>query len=75
MMLEVLLVFAMNGGLANVSDRVFTSYGECAIFVNELVKKDVVNSDYGFMFYSDDGDRFVGQCIEKSEWERYISPK
>lgn len=68
-MLEILLLFAMNDELASVSDRTFASYGECAVFVNELVNKDVVNSDYGFAFYTEEGDKFVGQCIERSEYE------
>jgi hypothetical protein len=71
-MLEVLLVFAMNDGMASVSDRVFTSYGECAMFVNELTNRDVVNADYGFVFHTEEGDKFVGQCIERGEYERYI---
>lgn len=77
-MLEVLLVFAMNGEMARVSDRIFNSYGECAMFVNELVSKEVVNKDYGFVFEIREGDKvdkFVGQCIEKNEYEAYVAPK
>lgn len=69
-MLEILLVFSMNSAPATVSDRIFQSFGECAMFVNELVQDDVVNSDYGFSFFTSDGKEVVGQCIEKIDWER-----
>lgn len=66
-MLEVLLMFSMNGAPIQTSDRVFKSYGECAMFVTELVGKDVMNSDYGFEFRTKEGDVFTGQCIARKE--------
>ena len=68
MMLEILLVFSINGGLEDISDRVFTSYDECVEFVNTVAQMDVVNSDYGFEFISEDAQLFRGQCIEMKEW-------
>lgn len=67
-MLEVLLIFSVNGGLEDISDRIFTSYEECSTFVNTLAQMDVVNSDYGFKFVASDGVLFEGQCIEMREW-------
>lgn len=67
-MIEVLLIFSMNGGMDEISDRVFTSYEECAEFVNEVAQMDVVNSDYGFKFVASDGQLFEGQCIEMKQW-------
>lgn len=67
-MIEVLLVFSVNGGLEDISDRVFTSYDECSEFVNTVAQMDVVNSDYGFKFVAHDGALFEGQCIEMREW-------
>jgi hypothetical protein len=67
-MIEVLLVFSINGGLEDISDRVFTSYEECSTFVNTVANMDVVNSDYGFKFVASDGMLFEGQCIEMREW-------
>lgn len=67
-MIEVLLVFSMNGAREDISDRIFTSYEECATFVNTVANMDVVNSDYGFKFVASDGMLFEGQCIEMREW-------
>jgi len=71
-MLEVLLVFMMNGGELKVSDTVYSSYEDCETFVNTLVGQDVVNSDYAFQFRLSDGGEFIGQCIERSEYERFM---
>ena len=67
-MIEVLLVFAINGGLEDISDRVFTSYEECSAFVNTVANMDVINSDYKFKFVASDGMLFEGQCVEMREW-------
>ena len=67
-MLEVLLIFSVNGGLEDISDKIFTSYEECSTFVNTLAQMDVVNSDYGFKFVASDGVLFEGQCVEMREW-------
>ena len=67
-MIEILLVFTMNSGVEQISDRIFTSFNECSEFVNTLAQKDVVNSDYAFRFISFDGALFEGQCIESKDW-------
>lgn len=67
-MLEILLVFSINGELPDISDRIFTTYDECAEFVNTLANDDVVNSDYGFRFLASDGVIFEGQCIDMKDW-------
>lgn len=67
-MLEILLVFSINGQLHDISDRIFTSYNECAEFVNEVAQHDVVDSDYKFKFIAADGLMFEGQCIEIKDW-------
>ena len=67
-MLEILLIFSVNGGLEDISDKIFTSYEECSTFVNTLAQMDVVNSDYGFKFIASDGVLFEGQCVEIREW-------
>jgi len=67
-MLEVLLVFSVNSGPQEISDRVFYSYEECTEFVNMIAGTDVVNSDHGFRFVASDGLLFDGQCIEIKEW-------
>jgi len=67
MILEVLLVFSVNSGPEEISDRIFESHEECAEFVNMLAQQDVVNSDYGFRFVSFDGVSFDGQCIDKKD--------
>lgn len=67
-MLEILLVFSINGELPDISDRIFTSHDECAEFVNMLAENEVVNSDYGFKFIASDGVIFEGQCIEMKDW-------
>ena len=67
-MLEILLVFSVNGAPTEVSDRVFVSYEECAEFVNTLAEQQVVNSDHGFKFLASDGVVFEGQCIDSKDW-------
>lgn len=67
-MIEVLLIFSINGGMEDISDRIFTSYDECREFVNTVARQEVVNSDYGFRFVATDGMLFEGQCIELREW-------
>ena len=67
-MLEVLLVFMIDGGEPEISDRVFESFESCAEFVDTLAGESVVNSDHGFEFLSSDGIYFSGQCIEKSDY-------
>ncbi len=68
MIAEILLVFSLNGAMETVSDRVFSSYEECAEFVEAVAGGDVVNSDYGFRFIAPDGMLFDGQCIDKKYW-------
>lgn len=58
-MLEILLVFMVNGGEPEVSDRVFGSFDECKEFVETLAGDSVVNSDYGFEFLANDGVHFL----------------
>lgn len=67
-MLEILLVFSMDGAVPDISDTVFTSYEDCAEFVNTIANEKVVNSDYGFKFFASDGILFEGQCIEMKDW-------
>lgn len=67
-MIEVLLVFSVNGAPEEISQTVFVSYEQCENFVNTLVGDDVVNSDYGFNFMTSDRQHFSGQCIEMKEW-------
>ena len=69
MILEVLLIFSLNGDRDQISDRIFQSYDECAEFVNMVAQDNVINSDYGFRFVSNDGDVFEGQCIGRSDYE------
>lgn len=69
-MLEILLVFSMNYGPIDVSDRIFYSYQECAEFVNAIAKQEVVRPDYNFQFIASDGATFVGQCIDKYDWAK-----
>lgn len=68
MILEILLVFSVNNGHEEISDRIFKSHEECAEFVDTLAQKDVVNSDYGFEFLSSDGLLFSGQCIGREDY-------
>lgn len=68
MILEILLVFSVNNGHEEISDRIFESHEECAEFVNMLAQDDVVNSDYGFRFLSNDGMLFDGQCISQEDY-------
>ena len=68
-MLEILLVFSINGEEPpDISDRVFYSYEECAEFVNTIAGNPVINSDYGFRFIASDGILFEGQCIDQREY-------
>ena len=67
-MIEILLIFSINGGLEDISDRIFNSYEECTYFVNTIANMDVVNSDYGFKFIASDGALFEGQCVDMREW-------
>lgn len=67
-MIEVLLVFSINSGLPDISDRIFTSYEECAEFVNTVANQEVVKDDYSFRFIAPDGMLFDGKCIEMKEW-------
>ena len=68
-MMEILLVFVMTGYEPTVSDRIFTSYDECKGFVNTLAQQEVVNSDYGFEFYTSDGLFVSGQCIAREDYQ------
>lgn len=67
-MLEILLVFIMDNNSPAVSDRIFTSYEECADFVNGLVG-EVVQEDYTFDFLSSDGQKFTGVCVDKRDYQ------
>ena len=67
-MIEVLLVFAVNGAQLELSDRIFLSYTECKDFVNDVANTEVVKDDYKFKFVASDGMLFEGQCIEMKEW-------
>ena len=69
MILEVLLVFTVNNGHQEISDRIFESYEECKEFVNTIAQNDVVNSDYGFRFLASDGVLFDGQCISQEDYK------
>ena len=68
MMLEILLVFSINGGREDISDRIFTSKTECAEFVNTLAQMGVVDEIGKFKFIANDGAMFKGQCVEMKEW-------
>ena len=68
LVLEILLVFAVNSEPATISERTFQSYDACAEFVNDVANQVVVNSDYGFRFIAPNGTLFDGQCIEKKEY-------
>jgi len=67
-MIEILLVFSINGGLEDISDRIFTSKIECAEFVNTLAQMEVVDEVGKFKFIANDGTMFKGQCVEIKEW-------
>lgn len=68
MILEILLVFSINGSPNEISDRIFESYEECSEFVNEVAQGTVVNSDFSFQFLSVDQLLFEGQCISKEDY-------
>ena len=68
MILEVLLVFSINGAPNEISDRIFESYEECAQFVNEVAQGTVVDSDFSFQFLSVDQLLFEGQCISVEDY-------
>lgn len=67
-MIEILLVFSINGSLEDISDRIFTSKTECAEFVDALAQMEVVGNDGKFKFIANDGAIFKGQCVEMKEW-------
>lgn len=67
-MIEVLLVFSINGGPEEISDRVFNSKEECVEFVNTLAQMEVVEDDYSFKFVASDGMLFKGECAAMKEW-------
>ena len=67
-MIEILLVFSINGSLEDISDRIFTSKTECAEFVNTLAQMEVVDEVGKFKFIANDGAMFKGQCVEMKEW-------
>lgn len=67
-MIEILLVFSINNGLQDISDRIFTSYEECSNFVNTVAQMDVVKEDYTFKFVASDGVLIKGQCVAMKEW-------
>ena len=68
MMVEILLVFSVNGGLEDISDRIFNSKAECSEFVNTLAQIEVVDDQGKFKFIANDGAMFKGQCVEMKEW-------
>lgn len=72
MILEILLVYSVNGAPNQISNRVFESFEECAWFVNEVARDTVVNSDYAFRFLAQDGILFEGQCIDKKDYYKEI---
>lgn len=59
---SVLLLFSVNGGEIEVSDRIFRSMSECAMFVNTIARQPVVLEDGTFRFITPDGWTFVGKC-------------
>lgn len=67
-MIEVLLVFSINGGPEKISDRVFNSKEECVEFVNTVAQMEVVKDDYSFKFVASDGMLFKGECAAMKEW-------
>jgi len=68
-MIEILLVFAINGAPEEVSDRIFESKQECSEFVNTLAEASVVKQDGSFEFVSSDGHIFRGACISKKAYQ------
>jgi hypothetical protein len=67
-MIEVLLVFSINGAPEEISDRIFYSKQECVEFVNQVAQMDVVKDDYTFKFVASDGMLFKGECAAMKEW-------
>ena len=67
-MKEILLVFAINGGLTDISDKIFTSVDECKQFVNTLANMEVFNKANEFKFIASDGALFEGECVDMREW-------
>ena len=67
-MLEILLIFSINGDLEDISDRIFTSKNECKEFVNSLAEMDVFKEDDTFKFIASDGMLFKGECVEMKKW-------
>lgn len=68
-MIEILLVFAINGAPEEISDRIFTSKEECSEFVNTVAQSPVIKEDGSFKFISSDGMLFTGKCINKKEYD------
>ena len=68
MILEILLVFSVNGSPHQISDRIFESYEECSEFVNTVAQGTIVNSDFSFQFLSMDQMLFEGRCISEEKY-------
>jgi hypothetical protein len=52
-----------------VSDRLFDSKQECAMFVNTIAQGEVVDENYEFEFASMDGLLFKGGCYNVQEFK------
>lgn len=52
-----------------VSNRLFDSKQECAVFVNTIAEGNVVDENYEFEFASMDGLLFKGGCYNAQEFK------
>lgn len=52
-----------------VSNRLFDSKQECAMFVNTIAQGEVVDKNYEFEFASMDGLLFKGGCYNEQEFK------
>lgn len=59
----------------DISERTFQNHEECALFVNMIAKKPIVNDKYEFAFGTPDGTLFRGGCYNAEEYEKIFRNK
>lgn len=51
-----------------ISKRYFETHQECALFMNEVARKPIVDESYEFRFVTPQGLFFMGGCYNAEEY-------
>lgn len=71
--LIVLIWLTMNAQTSEIigpemSERYFETHAECALFMNTIARKPIVDENYEFRFATPQGIFFMGGCYNAEEY-------